>query len=73
MSGGAKLATTLIDRKHLCEDTLLRERVQQAILESGKTLTLNTVMAGIVATLDTIREVGDDEIVAFIGAQSATS
>ena len=65
------MGTKLIERKRLCEDMLLRERVQQAILESGKTLALDTVMAGIVATLDTIREVEDDEIVAYIGAQNA--
>ena len=67
------MATTLTERKQLCENQLLRERVSQAILESGKTLTLNTVMAGIVKTLDTIREVEDNEIVAFVDTQDNVS
>lgn len=58
--------TTLLDRRAMCSSRLLRERVSQALSEAGSSANLSAVVTGLVATLDKVRDINDEEIVAYI-------
>lgn len=58
---------SLLDRRDFCNDRLLRERVAQAILESGQILNIDTVLVTLVmSTEDGAGLVTDEQIIAAV-------
>jgi hypothetical protein len=69
--------SSLLERKMVCQDRLLVERVEQALAEAGKSANVAAVVAGLVAAAEfsagkapTSSEVTDDEIIAFVRASA---
>ena len=73
--GGEIVASTLLERRLLCQDRLFRERMAQALLESGKSVSVDVALGKCVAALETAKvdlsgPVDDARIVEFVGTLS---
>ena len=60
------MASTLENRMESCADRMLCERVAQALLEAGKTASLDRAVAGVVVAAAVFKKPTDAEIVAFV-------
>ncbi len=65
------MASTLLERRALCQDRSLRERMSQALLEAGKTTTVDSALALGVAALeaasaDLSAPITDEMIISFV-------
>ena len=61
--------STLLDRRGICQDRLLRERVAQAILETGAQSSVDAVIVVLAQSVTKASEISDAEIIAAVGSE----